>query len=161
MGQTAESNVTREPKTGRIHPIPRGRSRPLRWWQAEDLPRPAKRQFQRDSMPSNPKMRTGRDGLQRFGKRYFQNRYLSPRPPFTTLQLPVQGHRRMVPPDADGEIDDSRLRALVGADSLLHTSLGIPFFDAARGGANIRYLAVGQLSGRNAGRVAVGRHTPI
>ena len=40
----------------------------------------------------------------------FRNRYLSPRPPYTTLQIPVQGIGEWCHPKTMAEIDDSGLR---------------------------------------------------
>ena len=71
----------------------------------------------------------------------FKNRYLSPRPPYTTLQLPSQGIGEWCHPTQTAEIDDSGLRALVGADGLLHTSLGIAF-RTPQTGANICYTSL-------------------
>ncbi len=115
---------------------------PLRWWQAEDLPRPAKKAVPAGFDAIEPeKCEPVAMDYNASVSDIFKNRYLSPRPPFTTLQLPVQGIGEWCHPTLTAEIDDSRLRALVGADSLLHTSLGIPF-RTPREGANIRYTSL-------------------
>lgn len=57
----------------------------------------------------------------------FKHKYLSPRPPYTTLQIPVQGIGQWCHPDQTAEIDDSGLRACVGDDGLWDTGLGVSF----------------------------------
>jgi hypothetical protein len=55
----------------------------------------------------------------------FQNRYFSPRPPFTTLQIPTQGIGEWCHPQLTADIDDSGLRNY--ADNGIFTaSNGIP-----------------------------------
>ena len=56
----------------------------------------------------------------------YQNEYLSPRSPYTTLQLPTQGIGEWCHPLLSATIDDSELRSLVHHDTF-QTSLGIPF----------------------------------
>ena len=56
----------------------------------------------------------------------YQNEYLSPRSPYTTLQLPTQGIGEWCHPLLSTTIDDSELRSLVHHDTF-QTSLGIPF----------------------------------
>ena len=56
----------------------------------------------------------------------YQNEYLSPRSPYTTLQLPTQGIGEWCHPLLTATIDDSELRSLVHHDTF-QTSLGIPF----------------------------------
>lgn len=56
----------------------------------------------------------------------FRNAYLSPRSPYTTLQIPVQGIGEWCHPLKSAEIDDSGLRKAV-RDGILQTPLGIPF----------------------------------
>lgn len=48
--------------------------------------------------------------------RIFQNRYLSPRPPYTTLQLPAQGIGEWCHPKLTAKIDDSGFRAKIRKD---------------------------------------------
>ncbi|MCM1522587.1 MAG: DUF4450 domain-containing protein [Muribaculaceae bacterium] len=58
----------------------------------------------------------------------FTNRYMSPRPAVTTLQLPTQGSGEWCHPKLTPEIDDSGLRKLLASQGdTLKTSLGIPF----------------------------------
>lgn len=71
----------------------------------------------------------------------FRNRYLSPRPPYTTLQIPVQGIGEWCHPEDTAHIDDSGLRNSVGADGTLLTPAGIPFA-SAREGRNIIYTSL-------------------
>lgn len=56
----------------------------------------------------------------------YRNEYLSPRSPYTTLQLPVQGIGEWCHPLLTATIDDSGLRNLIRNDTF-RTSLGIPF----------------------------------
>lgn len=75
----------------------------------------------------------------------FRNEYLSPRSPYTTLQIPKQGIGEWCHPLKTADIDDSGLRATVRGDSdasqggrsncrgLLQTKLGIPFRTPAEG----------------------------
>lgn len=114
----------------------------LRWWRPEELPRPEKpvpaAGFDDiDPEKCEPVAMTYNASVSDI----FRNRYLSPRPPYTTLQLPAQGIGEWCHPTQTAEIDDSGLRALVGADSLLRTSLGIPF-RTPRTGENIRYTSL-------------------
>lgn len=53
----------------------------------------------------------------------FRNEYLTPRSPYTTLQLPVQGIGEWCHPKLTADIDDAGLRALV-RDEMLTTKLG-------------------------------------
>ena len=62
----------------------------------------------------------------------FRNEYLSPRSPYTTLQLPKQGIGEWCHPLKTADIDDSGLRAAV-RKGLLETKLGIPFRTPAEG----------------------------
>lgn len=62
----------------------------------------------------------------------YQNEYLSPRSPYTTLQLPTQGIGEWCHPLLTATIDDSGLRNLVHNDTF-ETSLGIPFRLKAKG----------------------------
>ena len=69
----------------------------------------------------------------------FRNRYESPRPPYTTLQLPVQGIGEWCHPKQTAEIDDAGLRAcatpLPGNDALgvYDTGKGVSFLIPRRG----------------------------
>lgn len=56
----------------------------------------------------------------------FREQYFSPRSPYTTLQLPVQGIGEWCHPLLSASIDDSGLRNLVQNDRF-DTSLGVPF----------------------------------
>lgn len=70
----------------------------------------------------------------------FKNEYLSPRSPYTTLQLPTQGIGEWCHPLTTAEIDDSGLRSLV-KDNTFKTSLGIPF-RVMKEGKNIVYTSL-------------------
>ena len=56
----------------------------------------------------------------------FENRYLSPRSPYTTLQVPAQGIGEWCHPKAFAEIDDSGLCRVASGD-VLDTPMGVPF----------------------------------
>ncbi|MDE6174191.1 MAG: DUF4450 domain-containing protein, partial [Duncaniella sp.] len=64
----------------------------------------------------------------------FRNRYLSPRPKVTTLQIPAQGIGEWCHPKLTAEIDDSGLRSRLAEEKgCLKTELGIPFALPAKG----------------------------
>ena len=77
----------------------------------------------------------------------FRNRYESPRPPYTTLQIPVQGIGEWCHPKMMAEIDDSGLRAcatpLQGSDKLgvYDTGKGLSFL-IPRQGRNIVFSSL-------------------
>ena len=77
----------------------------------------------------------------------FRNRYESPRPPYTTLQIPVQGIGEWCHPKTMAEIDDSGLRAcatpLQGSDKLgvYDTGKGLSFL-IPRQGINIVFSSL-------------------
>lgn len=56
----------------------------------------------------------------------FHEQYFSPRSPYTTLQLPIQGIGEWCHPLLSATIDDSGLRSLI-RDNRFNTSLGVPF----------------------------------
>lgn len=62
----------------------------------------------------------------------FRNKYLAPRSPYTTLQLPVQGIGEWCHPQLTADIDDTGLRALI-CDEVLTTQLGVSFRTLAQG----------------------------
>ncbi|HJX71273.1 MAG TPA: DUF4450 domain-containing protein, partial [Bacteroidales bacterium] len=57
----------------------------------------------------------------------YKNRYLSPRSPFPTLQIPVQGIGDWCSFNESAEIDDSGLRRKAGDKNTLYLPMGIPF----------------------------------
>jgi len=71
----------------------------------------------------------------------FKNQYLSPRSPYTTLQIPVHGLGDWCHPDAKATIDDSILRRQVDHKGLLHTNIGITFRTPSEG-HNIAYTSL-------------------
>lgn len=71
----------------------------------------------------------------------FQNEYLSPRSPYTTLQLPKQGIGEWCHPLKTATVDDAGLRAKVKDTDVLKTELGIPFRTPAEG-QNIAYVSL-------------------
>lgn len=66
--------------------------------------------------------------------------YLSPRSPYTTLQLPKQGIGEWCHPKLWADINDSGTRSLV-RDGLLSTSLGVTFRTPAQG-RNIAFTSL-------------------
>lgn len=72
--------------------------------------------------------------------RIFENKYLSPRSPYTTLQLPAQGIGEWCHPKETAEIDDSGLRKLI-QDNLLQTKTGVSFRTPAAGN-NIAFTSL-------------------
>lgn len=62
----------------------------------------------------------------------FRNKYLSPRSPYTSLEIPVQGIGEWCHPKETAEIDDSGLRAKVRG-GVFTTPQGIPFRLPAEG----------------------------
>ena len=70
----------------------------------------------------------------------FRNEYLSPRPPFTSLELPKQGAGDWCTPHVHPEIEDDGLRSLV-RDGLFDTGLGLKFRTPAEG-HNIIYTSL-------------------
>ena len=71
----------------------------------------------------------------------FRNRYESPRSPYTTLQIPIQGIGEWCHPDDTAHIDDSGLRRMVEENGILMTSIGIPFA-SDKIGKNIIYTSL-------------------
>ena len=57
----------------------------------------------------------------------FKNEYLTPRSPWSTLQIPVQGYGDWCTFNEFPEIEDSGLRKLVGNKDQIETEQGIPF----------------------------------
>lgn len=70
----------------------------------------------------------------------FRNEYLSPRSPYTTLQIPKQGIGEWCHPLKTADIDDSGLRSAV-RNGLLETKLGIPF-RTPEVGSNIAFTSL-------------------
>lgn len=70
----------------------------------------------------------------------FRNEYLSPRSPYTTLQLPKQGIGEWCHPTLSADIDDAGMRTLV-RDGLLATSLNVSFSTPAQG-RNIAFTSL-------------------
>ena len=62
----------------------------------------------------------------------FRNEYLSPRPPFTTLELPTQGVGEWCVPLETYEIEDDGLRERI-RDGIFDTGLGLKFLSPAEG----------------------------
>jgi hypothetical protein len=70
----------------------------------------------------------------------FRNEYRTPRSPYTTLAIPIQGIGEWTHPRLTAEINDSGLRALV-RDTVLVTNIGIPFRTPATG-RNIAFTSL-------------------
>lgn len=69
----------------------------------------------------------------------YKNEYLSPRSPYTTLQIPVQGIGEWCHPDLTAEINDSVFRTLIKNDEFVVA--GVPFHTPAVG-KNIVYTSL-------------------
>ena len=69
----------------------------------------------------------------------FKNKYLSPRPQTTTLQIPVQGIGEWCHPEQTADINDSVFRSLIVRDNLVVA--GIPF-RTPKTGKNIIYTSL-------------------
>lgn len=70
----------------------------------------------------------------------YRNEYLTPRSPYTTLQLPKQGIGEWCHPKLTADIDDSGMRAKV-RNGLLDTRLNVPF-RTPQTGKNIAYTSL-------------------
>jgi hypothetical protein len=72
----------------------------------------------------------------------FQNRYLSPRSPTATLELPTQGIGNWCYPLTQATIDDSGLRQLAGAKNQVRLPTGVPLrTPGAAGAKNILFVS--------------------
>ena len=69
----------------------------------------------------------------------FRNEYLSPRPPYTTLQIPIQGVGEWCHPTYTPDINDSVFRSLIAKDEFV--VMGVPFRTPAEG-PNIAYASL-------------------
>lgn len=70
----------------------------------------------------------------------FRNEYLTPRSPYTTLQLPVQGIGEWCHPKMTADIDDSGMRSKI-ENNLLQTTVGVPFRTPSEG-KNISFTSL-------------------
>ena len=70
----------------------------------------------------------------------FNNKYLSPSSPYTTLRIPVQGIGEWCHPKLSADICDSVLRTMV-KKNILRTSIAIPFRSFSKGN-NIVYTSL-------------------
>ena len=117
----------------------------LKMWQAHDISA-TEAPAQRDDSFENiiPRELQPVDMSQCFNARVsdlFRNRYLSPRPPYTTLQIPVQGIGEWCHPTLTADIDDSGLREAAGEEGLLRTGPGL-LFRTPREGDNILFTSL-------------------
>jgi len=70
----------------------------------------------------------------------FKNKYLSPRSPYTTLQIPTQGIGEWCHPTLTAEIEDAGMRGQV-QNNILQTKLGVPFRTPSTG-KNIAFTSL-------------------
>lgn len=70
----------------------------------------------------------------------FKNKYLSPRSPYTTLQIPVQGIGEWCHPQLTADISDAGFRNILKGDTF-KSSIGIPF-KSTKKGFNIAYTSL-------------------
>lgn len=114
----------------------------LRWWRAEALPEPETEPRPAGFEAVDPERCEPVEMVFNASvSDIFRNRYLSPRPPCTTLQIPEQGIGEWCHPKQTAEIDDSGLRAAVNGDGMLHTAPGVPF-RTPKNGPNIYYTTL-------------------
>lgn len=71
----------------------------------------------------------------------FRQQYLSPRSPYTTLEIPSQGMGDWCVPLMTAQIEDDGLRACIGDDGLYDTGVGLRF-RLPRDGNNIVYTSL-------------------
>lgn len=64
----------------------------------------------------------------------FKHRYESPRVPYPTVQIPLQGIGNWCYPLVEADIDDTGLRALAGTDGVFGLPQGMPFATPGPGG---------------------------
>lgn len=118
----------------------------MRWW--EELPRPegkvpevAELGLDLMASPDNVYEAVDLTGFYNSGVAdIFRNRYESPRSPYTTLQIPIQGIGEWCHPGDTAHIDDSALRRAAAAGGLV-TPQGIPFATVAEGD-NVVYTSL-------------------
>lgn len=116
----------------------------MQWWQPVDIfvPQPeteVKADFS-EVVPADCRMVDIDAWLNDSVTSIFREQYFSPRSPYTTLQLPVQGIGEWCHPLLNAAIDDSGLRGLV-RDGCFVTSLGVPF-RMAEEGKNIAFTSL-------------------
>lgn len=74
--------------------------------------------------------------------RIFKNKYMSPRSPYTTLEVPTQGIGEWCHPLLTANIDDSGLRKAV-KNNVFMTPMGIPFRSVGTsGGKNVAFTSL-------------------
>ena len=136
-----EGNLTSASETGKMKEVGAFRfaqmeKNGMRWWKLVDEPQCLEKTVTSPSFVHvNPSTCVPVDMDEVFNASVtdiFHNRYFSPRSPYTTLQLPVQGIGEWCHPLQMADIDDSGLRALA-KDGIVQTSLGIPFRTPAKG----------------------------
>ena len=71
----------------------------------------------------------------------YRQQYLSPRSPYTTLELPSQGMGDWCVPLMTAQLEDDGLRARISADGLFDTGLGL-MFRLPKEGRNILYTSL-------------------
>lgn len=71
----------------------------------------------------------------------FRQSYLSPRSPYTTLQIPVNGIGDWCEPNKTAVIDDAGFRGKISEDGLFDTGLGLKF-QSPRSGKNVLYASL-------------------
>lgn len=108
----------------------------MKWWQPVNLEIEAEEKLQ---IPTFAEVNAAKCEIIDMDKilndsvsKIFKNKYISPRSPYTTLQIPVQGIGEWCHPTLTADIDDTGLRQKV-KDNVLQTSLGVPFRTLALG----------------------------
>ncbi len=71
----------------------------------------------------------------------FEQQYLTPRSPYTTLEIPVQGMGDWCVPGLKAKISDTGLRGAIGTDGLFDTGLGLRF-SLPKSGHNVMFTSL-------------------
>lgn len=108
----------------------------LQWWQPVNIVLPTKKKLLATAFDNIRPKQCHMVPLNHYWNAsvsaIFKNTYLSPRSPYTTLELPTQGIGEWCHPLLTATIDDSGLRNRV-KKNVLETSIGIPFQTPATG----------------------------
>lgn len=117
----------------------------MQWWQPMNVERPAKAaRFYGTELPIHPLAQYRPVQMDNTWNAnvtdIFRNKYASPRSPYTTLQIPLQGIGEWCHPKETADIDDTGFRRQIH-DNVFTTPHGIPFRTPAEG-KNIAYTTL-------------------
>ena len=116
----------------------------LVWWQVSERPQVTEWVVDNGFNQVNPASVQTVDLSSRYNSSVadiFNNQYLSPRSPYTTLQIPTQGIGEWCHPKHTAQIDDSGLRAMIDDNGILKTALDVDF-KSSKEGNNIIYTSL-------------------